>query len=613
MGLQQVDGRGGGRTTAETSGLLVGFLALAAATVLARTAPARGYEVSIYRATPTGFWAGVALAMAVSLVVAVVTVRRSHRVLALVLGGTTTVAIAGLPLIRGYAYYGTADALTHLGWAKDVRAGRMAVADIYYPAVHTLGLLFEGLLGQPLARTMLVGVLVLLAVYLVFVPLCVAELTDDRRRGLVVGAFAAFLLLPINHVAVNYMAPHPISDAILLSPLVLYLLAGFLDGQPERNATPDAVLLALASTTTVLYHSMLTAAILVFLACVALVQLLYRRYVPGGDGLAGRPVYSQTAVLLVVFLFWNLRFAVVGRTMRLLTLALERALVGSTGPAAVVGQRSASLAGVGSGLMEVFAKLFLPSVIFGLLSAWVVQYSLRRWRDEQLARARLFGAGLVGVGLYSLPFFVGNVSRLFFRYFGFLAVLATVLGAVAIVRLTSGDAGRWQRRPWQPSARAALVGGFAALLVASTLVVFPSPYIFQANDQVSERGLSGYRTAFEYRAPDVLFAGIRGGTLRYLHAVFGRQGAPGDRDRRGFYRSEGNTPPGALDSLPTYFESDRYLVVTEHDRQREVVAYRGLRYTDEHLDRIGDQPRVNRVIVNGGVETYFVDSERGGP
>lgn len=610
MGPPRVETRGDDRTAAEKLGLLVGFLSLAVATYLARTSPARGYEVSIYRATPVEFWAGVALAMAVSLVVAVATGRRGHRALALFLGGATTVAVAGLPLVRGYAYYGTSDALTHLGWAKDVRVGRVALADVYYPAVHSLGLVFEGVAGQDLPRTMLVGVLAVLTVYLVFVPLCVAELTDDPR-GPVVGAFAAFLLAPINHVAVNYMAPHPVSEAILLSPLVLYLLVVFLDSPPTRGWTPHAVLLALVSATTVLYHSMVTAALLVFLGSVALTQFVYRRYVPGGHRLAARPVYGQAAFLLVVFVLWNLRFTVVGRTATLMTLAFRGALLGDSGPGAVVGQRSESLAGVGSGLPEVFAKLFLPTAVFGLLACWLVLYSLRHWRDRRLARVRLLGVGAVGLGLYSLPFFVGNVSRLFFRYFGFLAVFATVIGSLAVVRLASGGADRSRGRQWGPPAGAALVAGFAVLLVVSTLVVFPSPYVFQSNDQVSERTLSGYRTAFEHRSPDVLFAGVRSGPQRYLQAVYGRNGVPGGRDRLGFYRSEGSVPPEALGSLPAHFESDRYLVVTSHDRRRELVAYRGLRYTDEQLDRVADQPGVDRVVANGGVQTYYVDSARG--
>ena len=43
--------------------LAVGFLAAAVAVNAAHAAPASGYEVSIYRGTPTNFWIGVGVAV----------------------------------------------------------------------------------------------------------------------------------------------------------------------------------------------------------------------------------------------------------------------------------------------------------------------------------------------------------------------------------------------------------------------------------------------------------------------------------------------------------------------------------------------------------------------
>ena len=86
--------------------LLTGFLALAGAVYAAVGAPVSGYELSLYRATPPLFWVGIALALLSALFVGLGTETARGRLTATVLGGLAGLAVAGLPLIRGYYFYG---------------------------------------------------------------------------------------------------------------------------------------------------------------------------------------------------------------------------------------------------------------------------------------------------------------------------------------------------------------------------------------------------------------------------------------------------------------------------------------------------------------------------
>src|SRR6056297_3153531 len=116
----------------EKGALLVGFASLAAAVLVAHGSPPEGYELSIYAATPTGFWVGVGVALAVAVTVGLAREDLTHR-LALVLGGTAMLAVAGLPVIRSYYFFGAGDSLTHLAWVKDIAAGRLSVLNFLYP------------------------------------------------------------------------------------------------------------------------------------------------------------------------------------------------------------------------------------------------------------------------------------------------------------------------------------------------------------------------------------------------------------------------------------------------------------------------------------------------
>ena len=586
--------------------LALGFFGLTAGVLIAHGSPARGYELSIYAATPIGFWLGVATALLIGLLVSLSSTSSVHRGLATLLAGGGVLAIVGLPALRGYYYYGTDDALTHLGWAKDVQSGQIAATDLFYPGLHTLGVMVSNVSGYSINRGLLVAVLAFALVFMVFVPLSV-NAVSSTPYSIVVGAFAGFLFTPVNHVAINYMDPHPISEAVLFTPLVLFLLIKYMK-TPKRSFSGVGLLLGLSLVGVVLYHSMLAAMLLSFMGTIALAQFCYRWLVSDGDRLATRPIYGQTALLFVVFGLWNVRFEVVQRTTDLMAIAIGGVFAGEAGPGDVVGQRTGAVAGVGGSLLEVFTKLLLPSAILAVLAGVLVLYSLYHWHNPSLSIDRLLGVGLIGVGLYSIPFFLGDVSRLFFRNLGFLMAIVTVLGALAIVRAinfepTIGMTGLPTR------ARAILVFGLAGMLVLSALVVFPSPYLYHSNAQVTQSHVTGYETAFEHQDPDVLFAGVRSGPQRFLQAVYGTESVPPEKARFGFYRAEGGVPGEALVDLPGHFETDRYVTLTTAEVQQEVDAYRELRYSRDQLAAIERQPGVNKVQANGEFALYYVSSD----
>jgi len=180
--------------------LLVGFLALLVGLLRVHFDPATAYELDIYRSTPVAFWVGVGLAYLAFLVTAVNTSRWATTFMGLLLGGLATTAIAGLPLIRGYHFYGHSDQMAHLGWVKGIDAGTFDTLDFIYPGTHSLSALVHQTTGLEVGFSMMLVVLCFVVVFVVFVPLSVYCLTDDVRATACAG-FSAFLLLPVNNIA----------------------------------------------------------------------------------------------------------------------------------------------------------------------------------------------------------------------------------------------------------------------------------------------------------------------------------------------------------------------------------------------------------------------------
>lgn len=587
--------------------LVVGCLSLSGAVLVARAHPPSGYEASIYGATPLAFWVGIGVAWVVSLAVAMGTADRALRWVATTLGGAGAVAVVGLPLVRGYHFHASSDSLSHLGWIRDLGVGRIAATEMLYPGVHSLSVMTSNATGLGYPRATMLVVVAFAAGFFLAVPATVWALTGSDLAA-VVGAFSAFMLLPINLV-VTQPVVHPISQASLFVAVTLYLVVRYVTsagGDRRLSPTGLGVALALSSVGLVLYHPQAAMAFLVVLGTVSAVQFLARRRHDGGPVTGLRPVYAQTALLALAFLAWGTQQPAVTGTVDLAVRTTVAFVSGEALPVAgEVSQRGGSLSAIGSSLVEVYLKLMLVSTVYGLLGGLLFLGSatggVRGLSEDVDGVVRVLGLGVAALSAFAVFHFLGSLSGLVYRYTSILMTVLTVLGAVALYRFTvgvsTGDSGTSGASGASGARTAALVLGLAVMLFLSVPTVFASPYVYQPSSHVTEQRLDGYGSAFEYAAPDTEFVGIRGGVHRNRHAVQGTTGNP--------WRGESLDPAEIDADLGTASPTDRYLVVTDADYEREVGVYRELRYTRADFRTIATRPGIDRVQSNGGFDLYY--------
>ena len=597
--------------------LAASLVAFAAGVWAAHQAPTTGYELSVYAATPDATWVGVGAALIVGGVVALTASRdgRLHDA-GLVAVGVAGLTVFALPLLRGYAYYGGGDSLTHLGWASELADGSLAVTELLYPGVHTTAVFVAETAGVGLPMAVLYVVLVAIPlVYLLFVPLTV-QVLGGGRRALAVGAIAAALFVPINNVSVHPVA-HPTSQAILLFAFVLYLLLAYVSAPAATSTTASpapsgtssrfsgvsglGVLLALAAVAIVLVHPQQAVNLALVFVAVAGLRAILRRWT-SGPATQHRAIYAQTGVLVAALALWAPRFPRVGGA----TEATFGSLL-STGATTgeVVSQRSTSLTEVGGSIGELFVKLFLPATVLSVLAGGLVALvAYRRLRGDDDTLAGYVAAGMVPLAGAFLVMFAADIGDQYFRYLGFLMVPVTVLAGVAVGRIAGSLDARSGRHVGTVVAVVLLVG----MLPAGVLAVHPSPYMYQPNSQVTETEFGGYANTFETREEAVPFAGVRGGPRRFVDYHYGSEFTdeqmefPGDRSAvpEAVFRAGNYT---------TAYEADRYLTVTRGTYLREVVMYEGFRYPASGFDALDATPGVNRVRSNGGYTLYRVEAE----
>jgi hypothetical protein len=448
---------------------------------------------------------------------------------------------------------------------------------------------------------MLLTVVGFFGLFFLFVPLCVREMTD-ARIALVVGMFAALLVLPINAVGTHVVA-HPSSSALLFVPFSLFVafLAVRLPSNSRLRPTRLGLLFCLVAPTVLLVHSQETLSLLVLFGTIAGVQLLFRLFRSTHPIAKHRPLYFETALLGLLWIVWA------GGRPRV-TSRLEAAygsLVGGGGSStggAVVG-RSASLADIGGSLGGLFLKLFLAAAVFSILAGLVMLGSPLGWFDDRFPEYNAFNKYLTAAFLpltaIMAVVFVADFGDHYFRFIGFLMVIVTLVGAAALARGVPafrayfGDSGH----------RHLVVLLFVLLLPVAVLSVHPSPWIYQDNPQVTEQEMRGYETALEQRVPDAGFVGVRGGGDRYADAIYGPESTaalefPGEA-----------IPYSSWTNVSDAYGGARYVPIRPADEPREVTLYRGFRYSEAGFRNLKTTDGIHRVQSTDGFELYYFDDE----
>lgn len=575
----------------------------------AYSSPPQGYELSIYQSTPILFWVGAGAALLISLLVAFSTRSRGVRTLAFFLGGATMVLITALPILRGYYFFGAGDSMTHLGWTKELANGSISMVTLLYPGVHTISVFLTDVTGLSLRRTLMLTVPIFVAVFITFVPLVVRAITNDDRATLI-AVYAAFLLLPVTHIGVNMIA-HPTSQTIMYFPAVLFLAIMFVTGRDTNGdllsiVSPAGLLLGLLSVAIVLLHPQQAANVLLVYGSITFVQLIYRLFRSDHPISNHRFMLVQTAFLAIVFAVWAPRHPEMSEGLG----AVIGSLLSGAPPADAVGQRALSLETVGSSIWILFVKMFLVGALFSLLAGILSFGSIFHRLDERLAHENsvllyLSVALVPVVGIFVL-YVAAGVSTQYFRHYGFIMVLVTILGAVAIHR------GLGTLSP-RVSGRTLKVGGAIALLLVlavSMPMVFRSPYIIQPSHQVTQSEMSGYEMAFDHRVDGIYYTGIRGSGERFGDAILGSEASKGVWFAQ-YSRFNYRTVPQGEDfdaaKFPEEYKYDHYIPITDGERTVETELYEGIRYPQSGFDSLDSNARVNLVQDSGEFQLYLFD------
>lgn len=588
------------RRTIEKIIIFISYVAITIGVFAAHLSPLRGYELSIYEATPTIFWGGMAVALTGAVVGSVLFVAPHRRLASVVAGVTSIVLIALLPYIRSYWFYGRFDAFRHLGTAKIIMERGEAPRTLIYPAMHVLGIVIKvtGNITTPKSLGLLPAVFVLL--FVLTIPLATKLLTADIKPEIPI--LSGMLLLPILTIKNPVLQPVPTTLAILFLPLPIYLLLQHTSRQSRKLGIP----LVLSLTMLVLLHPQHATAF--FLLLITLLVIQTADYLLGGTRISEstKSVFVPTVVLGVVLISWTTSNPVFqGAVSGLLSQLLSNPEVGQG-----VGHKGMALQKVGGGILEIFLKVFLVKFLFVCLTVGIILTRAYEWVSEHKSRrdtvVLLIAVGLVPVSWLFLLYVMISFPGQYFRYLGFLLVFGTIFGAIASHVV----------QPFSVSWASTLSGRHVVTLVflLSVLLSVPafyqSPYIYRPSGGMPEQHSHGFSQTFEHNATPL--ATLSNPARDYVYTLNAGRGDVGIETKE--FEFEGFKPTRvpwhfANQTLDDEIRTETYLTVTSYDRRKYADLFRGVHYSSDDFEYLDSDPQIAKVQSNNGYDLYLIYPE----
>ncbi len=241
--------------------------------IVAFTPPASGWESSLYAAFPIPVWALLSLALVCGIVILIHEALASRQsrwwIAGLLLVISANSIFLSLPVFRGYATYGRADTLTHVGWIEEIlRTGHVADSD-FYPVTHILGASLTQVTDLSTGTVVTVLSVLFSCLYVSGMYLLGRAVTRSPRGGLLLAALASPFLFSLYHVH-----PHPTILSLFVLPVEFYLY--HMASAQKTHRWRYVLLLVLVLVIIALFHPVTAAFTVLAFLVFALSPFLFR-------------------------------------------------------------------------------------------------------------------------------------------------------------------------------------------------------------------------------------------------------------------------------------------------------------------------------------------------
>jgi len=588
-----------------TGGFLFLFLS---AIVVASIPPATDYEISIYKAYPSYFWffliGGMSCGILILINQAFSERKTNWWIIGLCIIISSNSLFLSLPYFHGYFLYERGDALSHIGWMKDISLMGHISSGNFYPIVHILGTITSQVLDLDFEKVTYMFFALWSSIYLLNVYLLALTISNSYRQALLIMVFGSPLIFSIYHLTL-----HPSMLSLFMVPLLLFF---FHLGQKRQNPIANNFLLVLLGFLITFAHPITCLFVITALSILNLFLYIQQRKLsfslinPNSQKL--KMEYRLPLVMFCAFFIWYSSFAVFEQSVR----KVFEFLVYESGMNIVESHTSLlKMSGITVGqTIKLFLYRYGAAAIYCIISFCSAILALRsNWNKKSLPPSPsliysvLFFAALLFSAFFIWGFPGGEHTTSIVRYLRFVLMIAPFLCGLTFYELISQD-------------RKKLIGAFLTLLILtvvtlSLLSIYGGPHTVRPNLQVTQMDITGTRFFSTYQNRDIPVATTGVELRRFEDFNFGIEVRPFKRAKLWAELIPSHFGYQEHGTLSEVYTEETYLLISRKNIVDINIYPQNVRpkvhqYNEEDLQRLKIDPSVAQIYNNRGFEVWIV-------
>jgi len=593
--------------------LIIGFLLLLVILkILLDVGPALSYEFSIYDAYPWYFWVFLLSAIVCGQVVilgsAVTRSVKNYWLFGLFAILISNAVLFFLPIIRGYYIYGDGDALTHIGYMKDILS-TSNISDNHYPIDHILGVIIHVFSGLSLPDTAHIIPPIFSFFFILSMYFVGKTIFQNKFEQLILVLLASMLIFGNSY----FITFTPNSQALFLVPLMLYLAFKIYH---DVNNIKYYILLLLIGSLIVFYHPLVALMVILILGIMEITPYILEKY---QKSIQKKVNYSYTIFyMLTLFLIWSSYLITLIWVMKPI---LGRLIFGDESVRSELQTNFDLLSKVMVDpmyLLKLILNVYGQWVILGFLSLISIGLILKSMKDQKTESSFYKGVSIVGFITFlplSIAMLFTNGNFDFGRVYCFALLFSLLLIPTGIYL---GIYRNPDTRSLSKKKIVILSGVFFIFFCITYFSIFNlyySPTIKYANQHVPQSDYTGLNTFFSYRDDSLPVLELGPSSFRFYDAIFG---VAAERPNI-YYYDKIMDPPDHFgyqnETLSRDFYSNlKYLILNNKGRESYPHVYpefkNDWRYLPEDFEKLKYDNNIQQIYSNRNIEIFMI-SENG--
>lgn len=491
--------------------------------------------------------------------------------------------ILSMKNLRGYVFYGNADALTHMGYVRDIVSNGYISLDNIYPVTHIL-IGYISLVSNISTLEIANYIVPLLSIlYILFIYILSIRIFNNRILAIPIILSSTVFIFSFFHTDLK-----PQFISLMTIPLILY----FLYSTKEIHLKIPLILLIIL---TPFFHPFTN---LFFIISIFLViTLSYSLKIRYNESC--RIVWHLLFISIVTFVFWVSSFnRVWGSSIVKLGSWLKGDVVAPITSGVPTIFEKLNLSSVE--IIELLTKLFGHIIIFVGVSSIYIIGPLRKDR-KYFILSIFFLSGI----LLQLTIMSGGIGLKVHRALSYATILSPIFVGSFFYHVKNIYSGK-------------TIGCVVIMLIVSlswligALSIYPSPFIMLPNDQVTKADVYGAEWFYKYKNDMTRFIYLNVG-IRFAHLTIGVDNTTKRSDISPYTTEKRNIIPDHFNYLRNEwlgqsFKRDMYMTISEYDKQLYTIGpWRPVgRFTYDDFDKLNYDQTVNHIYDNRGNNIYYI-------